>query len=113
MAELSVRPAEKGTIFLPATLTLGGIPLVPITLAWTLKNLAGAVVNSRENIEIGSPTSEIEIALSGDDLAVNETNGDDGRRVLTLSGTFYSAQHQASFPLVSQLFFTIEDLLGI
>lgn len=109
MAELAVRPKEKSTIFLPASLSLAGIPLIPIALTWTLKTLAGAVVNLRENVSISSPTAEIEIALSGDDLAIG--SGDDGRRVLTLTGTFYSDFHGAAFPLVSQLFFTIEDLL--
>ena len=44
------------------------------TLVWTLTDLDGNIINSRENVNVATPGASEDIVLSGADLA---TNGED------------------------------------
>lgn len=57
----------------------------PDTMNWTLREAdTGAVVNSRSDVAIATPSSSEDIVLSGSDLT-------EGRKRLFLDGTYTSA----------------------
>ncbi|OEU68511.1 MAG: hypothetical protein BBJ57_07475 [Desulfobacterales bacterium PC51MH44] len=82
-----------------------GNPVAPTALTWTLTDLDGSIVNSREDVVISTPSSEESILLEGDDLAVD--GNDQVQRIVTFVGTYDSATHGNDKPLVDQSSFTI------
>jgi len=80
---------ERSTYIVQISLTdEDELPVTPLTLVWTLRDAAGAVVNGRENVEVESPQSAVYITLSGDDLLIDGYFS--GRRILSLEGTYNS-----------------------
>jgi hypothetical protein len=89
--------------------------IAPVTLFWTLTNRPGigvdpTVINSREQIEIPSPSSVETIVLSGDDLAYlpAEVNGSVAKRMITVEFTYNSALG-ADLPETVQYGFSVEN----
>ena len=82
-----------------------GNPVAPDTMFWTLTDEGGSVVNSREDVEIASPSSVESVLLKGDDLAVD--GNDPVKRLVTAQGTYTSAEFGAELPLKDQSVFTI------
>jgi len=80
----------------------------PVTLAWSLKDLSGAAVNSREDVAI-TPASTVAVVLSGDDLAVDGYFS--GRRVLTFEGT-YNSTLANGVPINASCIFDVDRLSG-
>lgn len=81
---------ELGTYIIDVTLLdEDGDSLAPATLSWSLKDVGGNVVNSREDVEIDPPTSSVTITLTGADLAL--TANRPAQRILSLSGTYTTA----------------------
>jgi len=79
----------------------------PDSATWTLKDEDGAVVNSREDEEISSPTSEETIVLSGDDLALPAGfTGKSENRVFIVSAV-YDSDDLADAPLIDSLVFPV------
>ena len=56
-------------------------------ILWTLTDLSGAVINSRENVSV-SAASSVEIFLSGDDLTIADQNNDLEKRIITIQTTY-------------------------
>jgi len=101
---------EGSTYIIQAVLTdEAGNAVDPVSACWTLKDGAGAVVNSREAVEITGDdlASTLEIVLSGDDLA--RAAGDDGVRVITIYGTYYSTEQAATLPFLDRARFVVEE----
>jgi len=82
-----------------------GNDVAPATMTWTLTDEDGSVVNSREDVNIASPSSSESILLSGDDLAVD--GNDPVKRIVTFEGTYDSVEFGAGLPLIDQSTFTI------
>lgn len=85
-------------------------PVVPNDIAWTLTDMTGNIVNSRD-AEVITPASVVYIVLSGDDLAVG-SESDDRRRIVTIEGT-YDSDLGSDLPIKDQVEFQIEDLVII
>ncbi len=84
------------------------IPNAP--LVWTLTDMAGNVINSREDVSI-TPASSIDIVLSGDDLEVFDDGGLDNRLV-TVQGT-YNSDAGNNLPLKDEVVFPIRRLVVV
>ena len=65
-----------------------GEDLTMITLNWTLTDLDGTVINSREDVTVTAPTASETIALSGNDLAIQDQDNKTERRLLTIKATY-------------------------
>ena len=82
-----------------------GNAVAPDTMAWTLTDEGGSVVNSRTDVSISSPASTESILLEGDDLAVDGNSK--VKRIVTFQGTYTSAEFGADLPLKDESVFTI------
>ena len=82
-----------------------GNAVAPDTMAWTLTDTDGSVMNSRENVSISSPSSSESILIEGDDLAVE--GNDPVKRIVTFQGTYTSVEFGAGKLLKDESVFTI------
>lgn len=88
-------------------------PVAPVTATWTLTDMNGAVINSRLDVAISSPSAEEIIALSGDDLALSAGfTGVSERRIFTVEAT-YNSSLGSGLPLKDQLIFPVFNLGAI
>ena len=81
------------------------------TMKWTLTDIAGNVINSRKDIVVVDPGSVETIVLSGDDLAIVGSGGNE-ERLLTVEATYDSTLGN-DFPLNNEAIFTVIDLTAI
>jgi len=109
--ELSVSASEGSTYIVTLTFTdENGEAVVPDTVTWTLTDTLGTVINSREDVS-ETPAGSIEIALTGDDLAVDGYSSP--VRVFTVEATYTSSTFGADLPLTASARFTVEALAGV
>lgn len=107
MATLSTNATEKSTYKITCAFTDDdGTAVNPASLTWTLVNDAGTVVNSRLDVSVVSPTTPVDIILSGDDLDIS-TYGK--QRLLTLTAT-YNSTAGSGLPLKSEVSFLVDNL---
>lgn len=101
---------EQGTYIVTVAFTdEAGAAVVPNAgLNWTLTDLAGNVINSRNAVVI-SPASSISIILHGDDLAVTTA---DTLRLITVQGT-YDSSLGVDLELKAAAQFKIEQLVAV
>lgn len=85
--------------------------VAPDTATWTLSDLKGNLINSREDVAIDTPESSETLELSGNDLAVN--GNDIIQRIVTLEGTYTSVNHGANKPFKFQIRFPIEPVIVV
>lgn len=84
-----------------------GADLSPDTATWTLTELDGTVVNSRQGVSISSPTASEKVRLQGNDLAI--LDGDDIEdRVFTVEATYDS-----STPIKDEARFQVQALVAV
>jgi hypothetical protein len=101
--------AEESTFAIELAITdENGDPLIPQTLAWTLTDLAGSVINERAGVEITTPASTVTIVLSGDDLVLPRQS--DPIRVVTIEGT-YDGTLGNGLPMKEEVQFAIRNLV--
>ena len=81
-----------------------GIAVVPESIVWSLTDINGNIINSRDDVSI-TPGSEVDIILSGDDLLVF----DGLERIITIEAVYESAISIDPLPLVQQAKFTIDE----
>jgi len=86
-----------------------GAAVAPTTMAWSLTDTDGTVINSRTDVAISSPTATENIVLGGDDLTI--INGD-RILILTLEGT-YTSTNGSGLALKEQVRFTVKDLKAV
>jgi len=79
-------------------------------LTWTMKDFAGTVVNSREDIAL-TPASSVDIVLSGDDLQALGAD-DNGIRDVFIEGT-YDSDVGAGLSLNNSIRFVVDTLLPV
>jgi len=80
-----------------------------LVLTWTLTDLSGNLINSREDVSVSSPTDEETIELSGADLAVD--GNDIVQRIMTLEGTYDSKANGDDKPFKFQIKFPIQPVV--
>jgi hypothetical protein len=85
--------------------------VAPQSMSWTLSDLAGTIINSRDGIAVANPSSTQNVVLSGDDLAfLNAT--DKGWRRLLVEITF-SSNLGSDLPLKDSAEFQIDNLIKV
>lgn len=103
---------EKSTVVFTAAFTdEDGDAVVPTAITWTLSDDTGNIINSREDVNVDTPASSIDIVVYGDDLAIIGDD-DDGARRLTISAT-YTSDLQAGLPLKDSAKFTVTNLAAV
>jgi len=105
---------EKSTAKISVSFTdEDGSAATPSAATWTLTDEEGTLINSREDVNIESLDSSIDIALSGDDLAFQSgESGDSVYRIITLEWT-YSSDLGAGLPGKDSLKFSLVDLVAV
>lgn len=87
---LTTKATEESTY--PITITFrdeNSVAVAPNTAQWTLTDMAGTVINSRQDVAIVTPTSSETILLSGLDLAIADNTK--ALRLLTVEYTYDSS----------------------
>lgn len=104
---------EQSTFVVSVAFTdSAGDPVIPNSgLAWKLTDKSGTVINSRSSVEI-TPDSTVSIALTGDDLAMQDGEGRTAKRVLTVSGT-YDATEGSGLSIKDECIFTLRNLIAV
>jgi phage baseplate assembly protein gpV len=89
-----------------------GEAATPTALTWTLTDLAGTVINGRQDVAVAAEdlASSLDIVLSGDDLAVD--GAVQVQRVLTIEGT-YTSDAGGALPLKDAVKINIDPLVGV
>ena len=109
--QLTEMAKEGSTFVVQAAFTNeDGDAVTPDSIAWTLTDAAGRVVNSREDVAVGTPASTIHIVLSGDDLLFDGYVGQ--MRVLTVEATYTSALG-SGLPLNDVARFAVAPLVAV
>ena len=108
---LSLKAIEEGTYGLECVFTdeLGTIIVPSSSIAWTLTDEFGTVVNSRLNVMVAA-AGTIDIVLYGDDLAM--PNPEFQTRLITVETT-YSSNLGSGLPLKDQARFSIDGLRAV
>lgn len=105
---LTKRATEQSTYVITLSyLDSAGSAVTPDSVTWTLTDLDGTVINSREDVAIGSPSTTNDIVLSGDDLQIG-TN-DNGGRIITIEGV-YDSDEGNNLPLKEVAKFYVDAL---
>ena len=107
---LTTHAVERSTFVVTASFTdENGEPVTPTTLQWTLTDLEGNVINNRSQVSI-TPSSTVDIVLSGDDLALQGDSPE--MRVLTIEGT-YNSTLGTGLPLKESVKFIVDNLVAV
>lgn len=109
MAVQTIKAIEKSTYVITVSFTdENGAAVTPDAgLNWSLTDMNGNYINSRQDVVI-SPATSVNVVLSGDDLKLTGAK-DSGRRVLTVQGT-YDSTLGSDLPLKGETQFDITDL---
>lgn len=103
---------ERGTY--PVTIAFfdeNGDPVTPTAATWSLLTSCEDIINSREDVAIGSLSTTAIILLSGADLAIIDAN-DNRQRHLTIKAT-YNSSLGTGLPLNQEATFFIEPIRGV
>jgi len=112
MTTLTVNAIEKSTYVITIAFTdESDSDAIPATALWTLTDCDGSVINSREDVSISSLDENVDVVLSGDDLALQSAN-DDGKRIFLVEAT-YSSILGSVLPFNDQCEFYIDGLVGV
>ena len=103
-------PNEKGTAVLGVAFTdEDGNAVTPSSITWTLTDINGTIINSRDAVPI-TPATSVNIVLSGDDLALDAGVSD--TRIVTVEWV-YTSSYGTGLPGKDQAKFSIEDLVAV
>jgi len=83
---------------------------IPNTLKWSWFDLEGNVINERQDVS-AAPAAEVNIVLSGDDLAISG-DGDCEMRRLVIEGT-YESEAFGELNLNGSVLIEVANLKGI
>lgn len=113
LATLTTIAREQSTYVVTCAFTdETGAEATPTSLTWTLTDLSGNVINSRQDVAVDEAdlAPSVDIVLSGNDLAVS------GRRqvtlVLTIEGT-YTSDAGSWLPLRDAVEILVDPLPGV
>jgi hypothetical protein len=81
-----------------------GTAVTPNSMSWTLTNEYGRVVNSRDHVSIASPSTEMNVVLSA-----NDVDHDDGRERWVIAEGKYNSSLGSSLDLRDWTKFTVDD----
>lgn len=83
------------------------VAVTPTSITWTLSDVQGNVINSREDVAVAVPAATITIVLSGLDLVLDNTYVSNIRKIL-IKAT-YTSTLGSGLPLRDEITFEIND----
>jgi hypothetical protein len=106
---LATHALEESTYYITVTCkNKNDVEQAPTVLKWTLTDMAGTVINNRDEVSVANPTASEEITLSGDDLAFSTDEIESEiLRILTITSTLDGN------PLTGRTYFWIDNLEAI
>ena len=110
--ELTTNAIEKSTYVISVSFTdEDSQAVIPDTIAWSLTDDVGSVINSRDQVTVSPTASTIKITLSGLDLAIQtgETGFATVRRRVVIEATYDSSLGN-DLPMKKEAVFKIENL---
>lgn len=108
---IDAKAVEESTFVVTASFTdEDGVAVAPDTMFWSLMDEDGEIINDREDEEISSPGTSVDILLQGDDLAIPGVIAE-VKRYLVLHGT-YTSGLGSGLPLTDQVGFYVTNLKG-
>ena len=109
---LTINAIEESTFVINVAFTdEDGDATTPTAATWTLTDCDGSIMNSREDVTISSLDTNVDVVLSGDDLAL-QSSTDDGKRVFLVEGT-YDSTLATGLQFKDQCDFYIADLIAV
>ena len=104
--------ADEGSSFYPTVefINEDGAAFTPSALYWKLTDVRGNVINSRTQVTVGSPSTSLTFALTGNDLTVLGDNP--VARIITVWGTYVSTTYGAGMTFSFQAVFNIQPRVG-
>jgi hypothetical protein len=105
---------EQGSFLVPYTFKdLTGTDVTPTSATWTLTDIAGTIINSREDVTITiEETATVNIVLQGDDLALDDR--EDNLRIILIKGVYDDpTTSETGLPYRDEIRFYIDDLVKI
>lgn len=106
---------EESTAVISASfLDEDSVAVIPDTITWTLSDLLGTIINSREDVSVDTPAASTDIVLSGDDLAFQSSESGKIKvtRKLLVEAT-YTSSLGSGLPLKDEVRFSIRNLLKV
>ena len=85
--------------------------VVPDSITWSLRDPDGTIINSRVAVAVAAPAADINIVLTGDDLAKRRTQRYEPRLVHV--DAVYTSDLGAGLPYHGEFLFYIEDLVAV
>lgn len=111
--ELDTIPKEKSTCKITASFEdSAGNAVTPKTATWTLTDVYGTVINSREDVNIASLDTSVTIVLSGNDLKIQANESGGVIRLFLIEAT-YDSDLGSDLPLKDSCQFTLENLKAV
>lgn len=108
--KLTTHAQEEGTYVVTVSLTDStGTAITPNSFSWSLYNMDGDIINSRDSVSISSPTSSEDIVLSGDDLIIENEDLGVEKRVLKIFGDYDSSVGN-NLPIQEEITFFVDNL---
>jgi hypothetical protein len=96
-----------------STANEAGEAAVPTSINWTLTDADGTVINSRTAVSVAVPAASIDIALTGDDLAIQAgETGDAVNRIFTVEAV-YNSDLGSDLTLKDSLKFPLVNLVAV
>lgn len=112
--KLTEHADEKGSYGIQVSfLDSAGDSVAPKTLAWSLVDLAGNVINSRKDVAVASPGSSEIVSLRGNDLAIITASNRQEQRILIVSGTYDDINLGADAPFYGEIRFVVDNQTNV
>ena len=113
MIKLELHADEKSTYRMTAAFTdSAGNASTPDVIIYTLTNVEGTIINSKEAVSV-TPSTSVNIILSGNDLAMQTGESGPVERVFTLEAVYDSSTDGNDLPLKEEAVFIIDPLLNV
>lgn len=110
MINLTTRAVEKSTYAISVSFfDENGVAVTPKSVLWTLTDLAGMVVNGREQV-VAVPALAVDIVLSGNDLALGTDTKQ--QRLVVIEATYDSTLGN-DLPLNESIVFPIDPVVYV
>jgi len=109
---IKLKPATEESTYI-ATVSFfetTGVAVAPKLVQWTLKDQDGAVVNSREEVNVDVPGDTIVIVLTGDDLAMPDMTKPN--RYLLIEAVYDSVLYGNDLSLREEGKFSVDNLVA-
>jgi len=105
----SARAPERGVYVVQAAFTdENGVAVIPKSVAWTLTDPEGVVINSRSAVPL-TPAVTVLVVMKGDDL----DRSDGPTRVLLVEAVYDSVMLGTDIPLKAEFWYEVQELVAV